>query len=102
MFSSDSCIYDSSDFVCAYGSDQSGILLSKFDINGNVIFNKVFYDYKYDNGVSLVNDLNTNQYLILFNRRDSVQTQLIHPSILVTDYWGVFRSAMAYVNVKKK
>lgn len=94
--SEDSCNYNDSIYTSSYGNDQSGILLSRFDKFGNVSFNKVYYNYYFDNGVSLVNDTKSNWYKVLFNRRDSTQSHLIYPAVLLTDCAGNIQDVMVY------
>jgi hypothetical protein len=72
------------------------VLLTKFDLLGNLIFNEVISDYRYDRGVSVIDEPDFQQYLILVNRRDSSQNNLNRPLILVTDYNGNFLSATEY------
>lgn len=92
----DTCILNDSLYVSPSGYDKSGILLAKFDKFGNVLFNKVFENDYFDQGVSLIDVPQTSEYLILANRRDALQTSNTRPIILKTDQNGNLFSAMDY------
>ncbi len=94
--SADTCYLNDSSLVSLKGFDQSAILFSKFDALGNVIFNKHFDLNLFDQGVSLIDDSTTNQYVVLVNRRHTNQNTYYRPLLLQTDYNGALMNAMEY------
>lgn len=96
--SADSCLLNNNRYVCTKGNDQAGIMIAKFDISGNIIFNKYFFDYKFDNGISIVQDNSSSNYILLINRRDSSRNSKIFPLVLVVDIAGNFNKAAEYVD----